>query len=104
MFTLNSILTSSSKFCSLLSFQTLESSQEETRQQIHTKETETEKLKKKVQDVTKEKDSKIAKIKLLLGNQKKLESQLKKCAGDFEEMVTINEDLKKRLVDRYLNT
>jgi len=79
---------------------TLETSQEETRQQLNTKETETEKFKKKVQDVTKEKDSKIAKIKLLLGNQKKLESQLKKCAGDFEEMVTINEDLKKRLTDR----
>merc|ERR550532_2177807 len=47
-----------------------------------------------------EKDSKIAKIKLLLGNQKKLESQLKKDAGDFEEMVTINEELKKRLTDR----
>lgn len=31
------------------------------------KETETEKLKKEVQNVTKEKDSKIAKIKLLLG-------------------------------------
>ena len=53
-----------------------------------------------MQNVTKEKDSKIAKIKLLLGNQKKLESQLKKDAGDFEEMVTINEELKKRLADR----
>ena len=48
-------------------FQSLQSSQDESKKEMLAKETETEKLKKEVQNVTKEKDSKIAKIKLLLG-------------------------------------
>ena len=78
----------------------METSKEENRKQLDAKESEAKKLKNELEAITKEKDSKMAKIKLLLGNQKKLETQLKKDAGDFEEMVTINEELKKRLLDR----
>ena len=78
----------------------METNKEENGKHLDAKETEAKKLKNELEEVTKEKDSKMAKIKLLLGNQKKLESQLKKDAGDFEEMVTINEELKKRLSDR----